>query len=282
MEGNNFRQLIKSGRFAVGIQITIEDPAMIELAAYSGFSFLVTHAVERIRDMVRAAEAAQIPLLFSMPGVDLDQNLISRVLDTGVDGIRFPLVSSRQRAEDIVRAFRIPPAGDRQVWNGSRLGKYWGISMEEMTRRANEAVTFIMIESKEGLEHAEEILSVPGIDAVGVGVSDLSKSLGVRRDGPEILDAIQHVIKLAKSIGVTFMKMAMTEEELGEWAKRDESLRLFYLATDGVQIGRFFRGLIRNCNEIWIQSAKGHTEREISGTPGIDMPWLTTNKTKEG
>ncbi len=166
--------------------------------------------------------------------------------------------------------------GDREVFPGGRLGKYWGISMEEFTRQANEAVIWVMIESKEGLEHAEEILSVPGIEMVNVGCSDLCRSLGVRRDSPVIVEAQQHVIKLAKSAGVAVSQTVMTAEELGEWVKREESLRVFTLATDGTQIGYAFRGLIRRCNELVSQFAKGRVEGVVTRVPGTMTPWLTT------
>ncbi len=250
MEDNKFRQLIKSGRYAMGLGISIADPAIVELAAYAGFDFLFARIHERIDDVVRAAEAAQIPVIVDIPGENLDPSFIGQVLDLGADGVNFALVSSRQQVENIVRLCRIPPMGDREVFPGGRLGKYWGISMEEFTRRANEAVISIKIETKEGLEHAEEIVSVPGIDMMCVGPSDLSKSLGVRRDDAVIMEAQQHISKLAKSAGVAYMQGAMTAEALGEWVKREESLRLFFLGMEGVQISHAFRGLIQRCKEL--------------------------------
>ena len=276
MEDNKFRQLIKSGRFAMGLSIHIQDPAIVELAAYAGFGFVGAGVHERIDNVVRAAEAAQIPILVGIPGANPDPSLIGKVLDLGADGVRLPLVSSRQQAENIVRLCRIPPMGDREVFPGGRLGKYWGISMEEFTHRANEAVIAVRIETKEGLEHVEEILSVPGIDIVDVGHSDLCRSLGVRRDSPVIMEATQHVNEVAKSAGVAVMQLAMGAEELGEWLKRDESLRLFLLATDGTQIGHAFRGLIQRCNELVAQFAKGPVEGVVSRVPGPLLPWLTT------
>ncbi|MFC1941347.1 HpcH/HpaI aldolase/citrate lyase family protein [Chloroflexota bacterium] len=281
MEGNRFRQLIKSGRFTYGLGISIADPAIVELAAYSGFEFLlfagkVPAITKRIEDLLRAAEAVQISPIFNVVGEDLDPTLIGQVLDLGADGVQFSLVSSRQRAEEIVRLSRIPPLGDREVFAGGRLGKYWGISMEEFTHRANEAVIVVKIETKKGLEHAEEILSVPGIDAVSVGQSDLSKTLGVGRDSPVIIEAQQHVMQLAKSNGLAFLQLAMNTDDLGEWVKREESLRLFYFATDGVQIGRSFRGLIQKSNEVVAQSYKGGAEGLVSRVIGSDQPWLTT------
>lgn len=280
MVDNRFRQLIRSGRFAFGLGISIADPAIIDLAAYSGFEFVllagkVPAICNRIEDLLRAAEAAQISAVFNIVGENPDPTLIGQVLDLGAPGVQFSLVSSRQRAEDIVRLCRIPPLGDREVFPGGRLGKYWGLPMDEFAHRANDAVIAVKIESKEGLEHAEEILSVPGIDAVSVGPSDLSKTLGVRRDSPAVVEAQQHIMGLAKAHGVAFLQLAMTTEDLGDWLERESGLRLFYFATDAAQIGRSFRGLVQRANEAVNRSAQVE-EGVVSRLSGPDLPWLTT------
>ncbi len=251
MAENKLRQLIKSGRFAMGMTVNIPDPRIVELAAYAGFDFILPRMHERMGELVRAAEAAQIPVLPTIAGGTRDPHLIGNVLDLGADGLTFALVSSRQQAENIVRLCKIPPMGDREN-TGSRVrDKYRGISGEEYTRLVNDAVIVVKIESKEGLEHAEEILSVPGIDVVKVGKMDLSQSLGVEEDSPVVLEAQQHVIKLAKSAGVAVMTSGVrTPEEVGEWIKREESLRLFQLTGDTTLIDQGCRGWIRRCKEL--------------------------------
>ena len=225
MEDNKFRQLIKSGRFAMGLNIHSEDPAMVRLATDAGFDFILPTIHKRTAKMVRAAVAAQIPHLVRMVDPDPanpDPSLIGKALDLGADGLQFMLVSSRQQAENIVR----------------------------LCRRANEPVIAIKIETKEGLEHAEEIVSVPGIDMICSGPGDLSKSLGVRQDSPVVVEARQHIIKLAKSAGVAVEISVMSAEDLGEWVKREKSLRFFQLAIDVTEIGRAFRGLIQRNKEL--------------------------------
>ena len=276
MEENRLRQLIKSGKYAMGLGITIQDPTMVEIAAQAGFSWLHVRMGEHAVDMLRAADACQIPVIISVPGKNLDPTLIARALDLGADGMAIPLVSSRQEAENIVRLCRMPPMGEREVTPACRQGKYWGISMEEFTRQANEAVIYIRIETKEGLEHAEEILSVPGIGMVAVGMSDLSRHLGVKRDGPEIMAAEQRITKVANAAGVARQQIAMTAEELGEWVEREPSLRLFFLAPDSVQVSQLLRGLIQRCNENVAKFAKGPVEGLISRVHGPIAPWLTT------
>jgi 2,4-dihydroxyhept-2-ene-1,7-dioic acid aldolase len=73
--------------------------------------------------------------------------------------------------------------------------------------QANKTVlTMAMIETRQAIENLEEILATPGLDAVYVGPSDLSVSMGYTAGFdpafPEVLDAILKVPAAAKSHGV--------------------------------------------------------------------------------
>src|SRR3989304_28080 len=62
----------------------------------------------------------------------------------------------------------------------------------------DEVLCIVMIETKQALEDLENILSVPGIDAVYIGPSDLSVSLGLPpaydQVGPQFMRAIDAVL----------------------------------------------------------------------------------------
>ena len=63
-----------------------------------------------------------------------------------------------------------------------------------------------MIEHVKGVENAEEILSVPGIDAFFIGPNDLHNSMGkppaFESDAPEFVQALDHLLKLGEKHGV--------------------------------------------------------------------------------
>ena len=63
-----------------------------------------------------------------------------------------------------------------------------------------------MIETKQALDHLDDILSVEGLDAVYIGPSDLSLSLGCRPVlddvDPPAAQAIAHILARAKAHGV--------------------------------------------------------------------------------
>jgi 4-hydroxy-2-oxoheptanedioate aldolase len=79
-----------------------------------------------------------------------------------------------------------------------RLADAWPLDPQ------GEILVVLQIETREGVENIEEIVSVPGIGAVLVGSWDLSTSLGVpgEVEGPEVSLAVEAVLQacLARDI----------------------------------------------------------------------------------
>ena len=142
--------------------------------------------------------------------------MVKQILDIGAMGILFPYVESREQAERAVAAMRYPqprdsairePAGHR----GSSPGVaswYWGVP--NYVQRADtwplnqrgELLTILQIESAKGVENAEAIMTTPGVSAIFVGPSDLSMSMGLPGNSPEVQAAIAKVAELCKKHNV--------------------------------------------------------------------------------
>ncbi|MDE0732166.1 MAG: aldolase/citrate lyase family protein [Gammaproteobacteria bacterium] len=133
-----------------------------------------------------------------------------QVLDVGVFGIFFPAIHTREQAELAVRATRYPqyndaadyePAGLRGR-NPSDAVWYWGI--RDYHAKADvwpldpegELLAMMFIESAEGAENIDEIITVPGVGGIFIGPSDLSTSMGYASPAaPEVEEAIQRVLQ---------------------------------------------------------------------------------------
>ena len=106
-----------------------------------------------------------------------EPGIIGKLLDAGVEGIIVPMVNSAEEAAAVVQACRYAPVGARSfgpILAGLRNGGY--------AKAANDTVATIpMVETVAALQHLDDILSVPGVDAIYVGPADLSLSLGCRR-----------------------------------------------------------------------------------------------------
>jgi 4-hydroxy-2-oxoheptanedioate aldolase len=113
------------------------------------------------------------------------------------------MVNTEAEARALVSACRYPPKGSRS-FGPIRSGIY-GAAAD--TNAANDDVLVLaMIETKTALENLEAIVSVPGLDGVYIGPSDLSLSLGWEpkqdRQEPEFLEIADRIRITAAKHGV--------------------------------------------------------------------------------
>lgn len=134
----------------------------------------------------------------------IDAGVILRLLDSGARGIIAPTVESREEAGALVAATKYLPVGNRSM-GPSRPALYMGGSYAEA---GNAAVsTIAQIETRVGVERAEEIVSTPGLDSIYIGPADLAVSYGLPGrgdwdDGP-VRDAIVHLREVTRAYGVS-------------------------------------------------------------------------------
>ncbi|MBH0121422.1 aldolase [Rhodococcus sp. CX] len=134
----------------------------------------------------------------------IDSGPIGRLMDSGARGIIAPTVESADEARALVAATKYPPLGRRSL-GPSRPQLYSG---SRYTEAGNDAVECIVqIETRRGLDAAEEILSVDGVGSVYIGPADLAVSFGLGggadwADGP-VYDAIVEIAKVARAYGRT-------------------------------------------------------------------------------
>jgi 4-hydroxy-2-oxoheptanedioate aldolase len=132
-----------------------------------------------------------------------EPGIIMKMLDVGCYGLICPMVNSRAEAEAFVGACRYPPRGYRS-YGPNRVSLYAGA---DYPQHANETViTMAMIETAQALANLDDILSVPGLDAIYIGPADLSQSLGGQpgvdfTEGPAV-EAIDKIVTAARQHGV--------------------------------------------------------------------------------
>lgn len=142
--------------------------------------------------------------------------VVKQALDIGLMGVIFNGVDTKEQAVIAVRSMRYPPlkgetrvepVGIRGYGTGGATWA-WGVSAAEYERHADvwplnpegDLLAIVMIESVEGLENLDAIAAVPGVGALFLGAgSDLSRSLGVGRNAPEVETAFQQVLSACKS-----------------------------------------------------------------------------------
>ena len=206
MKTNPVRSKLQRGEPSTGTWLNTADSVIAQLMARTGFDWLT---VEMEHSHVTFEHAARsfgiIAASGCVPLVRLSLNTaenIKRALDTGAWGIIVPLVNSRAECEAVVRAARYRPIGQRTI--GGQLGpaNFATDAATYYTRANDEILVVVMAETAEAVANIDDILSVPGIDAVFVGPNDLHASLGVApafdSGLPAFNDALARILASAK------------------------------------------------------------------------------------
>jgi 4-hydroxy-2-oxoheptanedioate aldolase len=142
-----------------------------------------------------------------------DSILIQRVLDLGAYGIIVPYVQTVEEAQAAVRAAKYPPLGERS-WGPIRGTLYGGADYFEHAN--GETVVIVMLETRQAVERARDILRVPGIDGCFIGPNDLSVSYGglpERGVLPAAEEGIQEVLAAARDTGTIAGIQTYTADE---------------------------------------------------------------------
>ncbi|NEU32256.1 aldolase [bacterium LRH843] len=194
---------------AFGVFIGFPSTQLVEMVSYSGFDVVVIdneHGAltpENIEHMVISAELAGVTPIVRV--VSSDPSEILKVMDRGAHGVHVPQVDTKEEAELVVQAVKYPPVGKRGAAFSMRAARYGTVPISQYLTHANEqSLVCIHIESKKAVENIEEILSVPGIDMVYIGPTDLSVSLGYEGDmnHPEVLKIIDTIKQTARRYDV--------------------------------------------------------------------------------
>lgn len=212
MRLNHVRQRLQRGEPSIGTWLSLPSPEAAEYVSTLGFDWLVVdteHNAIDIRTLGQMFSAMAVSGVAPMVRIPWNSGEnIKRVLDAGAWGIVVPMVNTREEAELAVANTKYPPEGIRSV-GGSRHAMSFGTSAKEYYGHANDQILVVVqIEHIDGVNNAEEILSVPGIDACFIGPNDLAASMGLgigvplESDQPELVDAIMHIRDTAKKHGV--------------------------------------------------------------------------------
>ncbi len=185
MRSNRVKQLWSEGKPAIGSFLSIPNGFSAEVMAHTGLDWLcidMQHGCIDYSDAVTMLTAISTTAVTPFVRVPWNEpSMIMKVLDAGAYGVIVPMVSTRAEAQRAVAACRYPPVGIRS--NGpNRALLYGGADYQKNADR--EMACVVMIETAEGIEKMEEIVSTPGVDAVYVGPTDLALALGL----PPVMD----------------------------------------------------------------------------------------------
>jgi 2-dehydro-3-deoxyglucarate aldolase len=231
---------------AFGAWTSLAHPSITEIFAASGVDFIgidlehSTISLEQAQRIIAAAQAggaACFPRVASHNGEH-----VKRLLDSGADGIIFPMVSTEAQVQQIVEWCKYPPAGKRSY--GVARAQGYGADFDRYVKDWNESSTIVIqIESIEGVQAIDQLLQHPAVDGVMIGPYDLSGSLGIpgqithsrvteacsevvsackRQDkacGTQIVDVTREAVDAAFAAGFTFAVLSSDVFLLWKWSE---------------------------------------------------------------
>ncbi len=182
---------------------SLSHPSITEIFTRTGVDFVgidIEHSTisqEQSRQIISICQGGGSLCLPRVASHNME--MIKRLLDSGADGIIVPMVSSPEEVEKLISWCKYPPAGKRSF--GIARGQGYGFDFSRYIATWNESSSLIVqIESVQGVENIEKILSYDEIDGAMIGPYDLSGSLGIpgQLDHPDVRSACEHVIRICR------------------------------------------------------------------------------------
>lgn len=207
---NRIRQSWADGKPVINGWLSTSSPFVAEIMAAQGYDALTIDcqhglvAYEAATAMLQAMRASGVTPMMRVPW--LDPGDIMKALDAGAYGIICPMVNSRAEAARLVSYMRYPPHGVRSFGPTRAL---FAAGADYGQHADGEVLALAMIETADAMANLDEIVSTPGLDGVYIGPADLALGLtgrkyptGFDRQEPELIEAIQTVLKKAKQAGI--------------------------------------------------------------------------------
>jgi 4-hydroxy-2-oxoheptanedioate aldolase len=207
MRANRMREIWRSGTAVINGWCSLPDSFSAEIMAHMGWDSIVVDMQHGLIDyqvmvsMLQAISTTAVTPLVRVPWNDPAS--VMKALDAGAYGIICPMINSRAECEAFVGACRYAPRGYRSS-GPVRAALYGGPDYH--AKADDEIVALAMIETRQAMDNLDAIASTPGLDALYVGPSDLSISLGhgpgQDRTEDYMMAALRKILDAAKKNGI--------------------------------------------------------------------------------
>jgi 4-hydroxy-2-oxoheptanedioate aldolase len=234
-------------------------PIIAELFARSGYEAVTLDLQHGMHDMRSACDGFAALALGGAHRIARipvgDNALASRLADAGAECVIAPMINTREDAEAFAAAVKYPPLGERS-WGPVRAVLLSNQTSGGYLENSNQqTLALAMIETRAAVDALDEILSVPGLDGVFVGPSDLSLALsnGAKLDpnGDETAHVCGGIAAKARAAGkiagIFCLNAAKVEEAVAQG---------YRLMSHGTDIMMFDHAARANLKEVEAMSSR--------------------------
>lgn len=211
---NSVKEKLARGEVVASMTVRIVPGVeIVRIAKSAGFDTLYIDMEHSALSMAATSQICIMALEAGIPAfVRVPANTpeyISRVLDGGALGVIAPGVRSAQEARQVVAAAKYPPLGERGLAPGLPHLQYRTFPAAEALPAMNDAIMVIVqFESAAALAAMEEIVAVPGVDLILIGINDMLADMGLpgQYDHPNVQDAYERTLAMCgrhgKHVGI--------------------------------------------------------------------------------
>ncbi len=212
---NKFKAAMAAGQRQIGVWNTIGGNTVPEMLGGAGYDWVLIDcehsAIETVEVLPALQAIGQYPDTSAAVRLAAnDPTLFKRVLDMGAQTLMVPYVQTSEEAAAAVHATRYGPSGMRGMAGMTRAARYGKID-DYYNRAEDELCLILQVETLEGLSNLDAIAKIEGVDAVFIGPTDLSASMGLRGQvtHPDVDKAVSDAITRLVEIGVPVGVMAL-------------------------------------------------------------------------
>ncbi|PJI91673.1 2,4-dihydroxyhept-2-enedioate aldolase [Yoonia maricola] len=244
---NILKKALLAGQLQHGIWLTSGTGILAEMAGNAGFDWCLIdgeHGPNTVSDILPQLQALAVsgtPAVVRIPNAEAW--MVKQVLDLGCQTVLVPMIDDAGMAQDMARAMRYPPQGNRGM--GAVLARATGFgTVADYAQDANEQVCLLVqAESTAAVANIDAIAATEGVDGVFVGPADLSADMGYpdQPDHPEVEQAIDHLIARTVAAGKVAGIITFDETRFDEYAKK--GVTFLGVGGDMVVLNTALRGL---------------------------------------
>lgn len=248
MTGAELREAMRNGQTVYGTMVTlVRGPRWGAIFGRLGFDYIIIdtehspYGREEVADLAATFRLSGITPIVRIPYPDGYQARMA--IDGGAHGVLAPYVERPEEVRDVVAAARYRPLKGAlldQVRDEARFVNDETQNYLERGFNAN-SVVIVGIESTPAIERLDEILAVPGIDAIFIGPHDLTISLGIpeQYDHPRFQEAVRHIITTSQAQGIPAGGHWQQLEHVQHW--QSQGSRFILYSSDGRALSEGYR-----------------------------------------
>lgn len=206
---NRLKSKLKAGERVFGTWSMLSSPIVMDVISTAGMDFVIIdmeHGATSFETAQNQIFATRSPAC--TPIVRLGEGseaTILRALEIGTQGLMVSHIATAQEAQEVVKAAKYYPEGERGLSPFTRNHDYSDENLPAKLRFANEQMFLgVLVEGEEGIKNLEQIANVPGLDMVYLGLYDLSQAVGVpgELNHPKVLKLVKECVKIIESKGL--------------------------------------------------------------------------------